>query len=118
VSDYYEVGAGETVFQSGGWWKAILKIIQKGSYETEEIMMYLWQETDDEWRRRQKYTIKDEESWRDEIAAVESVIGSDSGSDRSDQSDSDRKSSSDVSVEEFEQLNREIESHLSEETRS
>lgn len=57
VSDYYEVGAGKTVFQSDGWWKGIAKIVQKGSYETEEVMVYLWQQTEGDWRRRQKYTI-------------------------------------------------------------
>ena len=35
VSDYYGVAEGETVFESDGWWKAGLKIGEKGDYETE-----------------------------------------------------------------------------------
>lgn len=115
VSDYYGVASGETVFQSDGWWKAILKISEKGSYETDEVMIYLWQEVDGEWRRRQKYTIKSQERWADEQTAIESVL------------DIETTSEPDVNVEtvssddeeftqpeEFEQLSREIDKHLSE----
>lgn len=120
VSDYYEVGGAETVFRSDGWWKAIVKITQKGSYETEEVMIYLWQEIEGDWRRRQKYTIKSEERWRDEADVVESVLGT--GKDRSSTSVADRSTSSATSGEagatsqpdEFAQLNRELDKHLSE----
>lgn len=119
VSDYYTVGAGETVFRSDGWWKAILKIGQKGSYETEEVMIYLWQETDGEWRRRQKYTIKSEGRWFEEADVVESVLnveGSESpASDPSPDSGSGAGSGTSTSPpDEFEQLSREIDKHLSE----
>lgn len=121
VSDYYEIGAGETVFQSDGWWKAIIKIVQKGSYETEEIMVYLWQQTDGDWRRRQKYTIKNEESWQEEVEAVETVL--DVGSTtvattqgaKSQQRDTEPpQGKTSGHVDEFGQLNREIDKHLSE----
>jgi len=74
VSDYYNVATGVSVFQSDGWWKAIVNIDEKGSYETDEVMVYLWQERDGDWRRRQKYTIKDQESWEEERTAIESVL--------------------------------------------
>lgn len=116
VSDYYEIGAGETVFRSSDWWKAIVKIVQKGSHETEEIAVYLWQNTDDGWRRRQKYTIKNEESWGDETAVVESVLGHESESEGSAQEQPREGDSTEVSIGEFEQLNREIEKHLSQQS--
>jgi hypothetical protein len=105
-------GAKYGVFRSDDWWKAIVKIVQKGSYETEEIAMYLRQDTDGEWRRRQKYTIKSKESWNDEKVAVESVLGCDSEVKQSSQKQSEERDSTEVSVGEFEQLNREIENHL------
>jgi len=121
VSDYYEIGAGETVFRSDGWWKAIVKIVQKGSYETEEIMVYLWQQTDGDWRRRQKYTIKDEESWQEEIAAVEAIIDSDSTAADTTQDTGSQQEGTETQqketvgqISEFDQLNREIDKHLSE----
>lgn len=71
VSDYYTTAVGETVFQSDGWWKAIVNIVEKGSYETDEVMVYVWQEVDDDWRRRQKYTIKRVSDWEEEREIVE-----------------------------------------------
>lgn len=112
VSDYYEVAAGETVFCSDDWWKAILKISKKGTYETEEVMIYLWQEADGDWRRRQKYTIKSQERWQEEIDVVESVLytGTQSAKKIDNTSDGEKTTRSS----EFEQLDRELEKHLSE----
>jgi hypothetical protein len=115
VSDYYEVAAGETIFQSDGWWKAIVKISQKGSYETEEIMVYLWQEVDGDWRRRQKYTIKDEESWEEEADIIESIVDTNSLPETEHTSDGNAaEDGSYTQPDEFKQLSREIEKHLSE----
>lgn len=74
VSDYYRVSQGETVFQTDEWWKAILLVDQKGSYETEEVILYLWQQVDGDWRRRQKYAIKDVDDWKDDRDAVDDLI--------------------------------------------
>lgn len=113
VSDYYEVGAGETIFQSDGWWKGIVKIVQKGSYETEEVMVYLWQQTEDDWRRRQKYTIKDEESWQEEIEAIEAVLDRTPTSKAESEDARSGSDETDEQISEFKQLNREIDKHLS-----
>lgn len=130
VSDYYDLGAGVTVFQSDGWWKAILKIVQKGSYETEEVMVYLWQEQDDDWRRRQKYTIKSHDSWREEAATVERVLdpeesaqvanstpaeSTDTAATTASKSDPETTTANTGTgtVPEFHQLNRELDAHLS-----
>jgi len=71
VSDYYTVGAGETVFQSDGWWKAIVNVTEKGWWGTNEVRVYLWQEVDDEWRRRQKYAIKRVSDWEAEREIID-----------------------------------------------
>lgn len=137
VSDYYSLSAGETIFQSDGWWKAIVKLDQKGDYETEEVIIYLWQKQDGDWRRRQKYTIKDPESWQEEAECIEAVIeetaatgqtvkqGTDdtSGSISTSATSSPAGSSetsvpTSQNVEEFEQLNRELDAHLSEQSTS
>lgn len=116
VSDYYTVGAGKTIFESDSWWKAILRITQKGSYETSEVMVYLWQRRDDDWVRRQKYAIKDEESWRDEKAAIESVLGlSVETSPDGDVLKGDEGDSGSSVTSEIESLGTELEAHLSRE---
>lgn len=119
TSDYYTVEAGETVFQSDEWWKAIVKIEQKGSYETEEVMVYLWQQSDGDWRRRQKYTIKSQSKWEEEVAVIESVLDIDADVDEpAETPETPVGESSGGMPPEFEGLNREIEKHLSGEINS
>lgn len=74
VNEYYGITAGETVFQSDGWWKAILNVGKKGDYETNEVMVYLWQKRDGDWRRRQKYTIKSIDDLEEEGNLIESMF--------------------------------------------
>lgn len=63
VSDYYSVAAGETAFKTEEWWKAIVRIDEKGEYETQDTIIYLWQRREGDWRRRQKFSIKDPSDW-------------------------------------------------------
>jgi len=117
TSDYYSLAAGKTVFRSDGWWKAIVKIAQKGSYETEEVMVYLWQQVDGDWRRRQKYTIKSEGSWQDESEIIESVLGLDAQQSEPQSATTGTATvtgDSESQIEEIEQLSRALDAHLSE----
>ena len=74
VSDYYHVAAGETIFRTDEWWKAIVRIDEKGDYETEELIIYVWQHSDGQWRRRQKYAIKGRDDWEEECKVVRAVL--------------------------------------------
>lgn len=74
VSDYYHVDAGETVFKTDDWWKAVVRVDEKGGYETEEIIIYVWQYHDGDWRRRQKYAIKDTDDWGKEQRVVTRLL--------------------------------------------
>jgi hypothetical protein len=117
VSDYYTVGAGETIFRSNGWWKAILRIDEKGSYETEEVMIYLWQQTEDGWRRRQKHTIKNESDWEEERSTVDQILGN-SDTDVPETSEGETNQGDNTtrrgkSSDELEKLHRELEDHVS-----
>ena len=76
TSDYLTIGRGETVYRSDGWWKAVVEIVRKGSYDTQEVAVYVWQagETDDDWRRRQKYVAK-ARGWTDDVEAIQRSLG-------------------------------------------
>jgi hypothetical protein len=74
VSDYYTLATGETIFQTDNWWKAILNIEMKGEYETDEVMVYLWQQRNGEWKRRQKSAIKSVNDWETLKQMVESLL--------------------------------------------
>jgi hypothetical protein len=75
VSDYYRISEGETIFKNEKWWKAIVHIAEKGSYETSEVGIYLWRKVDSEWRRRQKYAIKDLDDWGTERELITAAVG-------------------------------------------
>lgn len=78
VSDYYTISQAKSVFQTDEWWKAIVLIDEKGTYETQEVIIYLWQLVDDDWRRRQKYAIKNTDDWSDDYEAVNALLDDDS----------------------------------------
>lgn len=81
VSDYYTTAAGKTVFKTDTWWKAIVRIEQKGDYETEEYNIYVWQFHDEKWRRRQKYAIKSFDDWQEERSIVSRLLNENVTSD-------------------------------------
>lgn len=122
VSDYYEVAAGQTVFQSDGWWKAILNISRKGSYETDEVIIYLWQEVDGDWRRRQKYAIKDNDDWQQERRLIEELLDADGTAPSTREPETSTEPPTDPPAggeggvgKELTELNEELEDHLSQE---
>ncbi|WP_222913467.1 hypothetical protein [Natrinema sp. SYSU A 869] len=111
VSDYYTVGVGETLFQNDNWWKAIVNIVEKGSYETNEGMVYLWQKQDGEWRRRQKYAIKSVSDWEEERAVIDEQLSLDEGVNVTVEADDvDDGISGELAT-----LDDELDAHLSEE---
>lgn len=84
VSDYYSVCRARTVFKSDDWWKAIVHVDGKGGYETDEVVVYLWQRGDDGWRRQQKYAIKDPGEWRRERDLVSEFVDGTGGASAGD----------------------------------
>lgn len=112
VSDYYSVADAETVFKSNGWWKAVLKIVKKGDYETDEVMVYLWQKREGDWKRRQKYTIKRRSDWQDEADAIESLLEIEPTTSPENMS-SDEVNELPRPSNQFQQRSEELEDHLS-----
>ncbi len=111
VSDYYSVGDGTTIFQSNGWWKAIVNVVEKGTYESNEVMVYLWQKRDNQWRRSQKHTIKNVSDWEEEREIIDDQIGVVEQSTVSNEIDDiDDGASGSLST-----LSAELDAHLSEE---
>lgn len=96
VSDYYSVSHGTTVFKSEDWWKAIVRIDAKGDYETNEVIVYLWQQSDDEWKCRQKYAIKDFDDWDDEVALISKFVSAQESPANSPSKSSDEGPDSEV----------------------
>lgn len=113
VSDYYTVATGETVFQENGWWKAIVCISEKGSYETDEVMVYVWQKRDGDWRRRQKYVIKSLSDWEEEKSLIDEHLEYHDG--EYDSSTTESVEATDGVSGDLQQLGDELGAHLSDE---
>jgi len=45
------------------------------SWGNKRLCMYLWQKSDNGWKRKQKYTIHSQERWQLISEAVEKLIG-------------------------------------------
>ncbi len=75
VSDYLTVGDAATVFKTEDWWKAVVRIDSKGDWTTREVIVYVWQNTDGEWHRRQKYAIKRKSDWEKEAEIISERLG-------------------------------------------
>lgn len=74
VSDYYNVSTGITVFKTTQWWKAGVVIDAKGEYDTIEVILYVWQRSEDEWKVRQKYAVKRPGDWEDDLEALSPLL--------------------------------------------
>jgi hypothetical protein len=75
MSDYLTASDFETIYKEDGWWKAVVSVIQKGDYEldTPEVVVYVWNKQDGDWHRRQKYSIKNHNDWKEEKETIEEV---------------------------------------------
>lgn len=74
ISDYYRMSRGNTLYRNQKWWKAAALVCQKGDYETNEVIAYLWQKVDDEWRRRQKYSVRSLNEWEEEYPIIDGLV--------------------------------------------
>ena len=60
VHETVKVLAGETVYKTAKWWMAVLKI---ESFGRTNVAIYLWVKRGDKWKRQQKLTVGDLETW-------------------------------------------------------
>lgn len=71
VHEELEILDGRTIFKSDDWWKAV--VLYEG-FSGREIGIYLWKQTEDRWKRQQKYVIRSEEDWEKDLEAVRSLL--------------------------------------------
>lgn len=71
VHEDLDIQAGETVFKSQKWWKAV--VLYDG-YRGPEIAVYLWQQREGEWRRQQKYVIRSLDDWEQDKEIIEKFV--------------------------------------------
>jgi len=71
VHETVEVLDGQTIYKTEKWWMAVLKT---KSFGRVKIGVYLWKKRDDVWKRQQKLSIGDHETWENIKSAVDKLI--------------------------------------------
>lgn len=60
-----------TVARAGGWWTAVL-LIEDPRYNSRFINLYRWQKTEDGWKTRKSFSIRDAKQVDDIVDALRS----------------------------------------------
>lgn len=72
VHEQLDVIDGSTVFKNDEWWKAVVVC---DSWNGNEVSVYLWQNQDEKWKRKQKYKIGDAEEWETTRGIIDEFVG-------------------------------------------
>ena len=60
-----------TISKGFGWWSAAVLV---ESWGNKRLCLYLWQKSENGWKRKQKYTIHSQERWRLISESLEELI--------------------------------------------
>lgn len=71
VHDQIDVLSGETIYKTDDWWKAA---ILSDGYQNTEILVYLWRNDGNSWKRKQKYKVKSEDEWKKEKQIIDKLF--------------------------------------------
>ncbi|MEM2213021.1 MAG: hypothetical protein QXQ28_06860 [Candidatus Nezhaarchaeales archaeon] len=71
ISEKLKVLQHETLFKSDKWWAAVALL---ESFGRKQVALYLWTKRGNQWKRKQKYVIRDRTEWNRVKDAVERLI--------------------------------------------
>lgn len=71
IDKYYEVIKHKTINKSGNWWSAVVLVKDRGR---NKIFVYLWNKRSDEWKRKQKFMIRNKEDYKEINKAIQDFI--------------------------------------------
>ena len=71
VSESIKVIEGATLYKTDKWWAAVL-LVQ--SFGKKQIATYLWNKKGDEWKRRQKFVVRDKGQWLQIKEEIEKLL--------------------------------------------
>ncbi|MDB2244512.1 hypothetical protein PM076_03465 [Halorubrum ezzemoulense] len=71
VHERLDVQKASTVYKNADWWKAV---ILSESFGSAEVAIYLWQNDDGDWKRRQKLKVTSADEWESVRKTTESFV--------------------------------------------
>ena len=70
ISEFYKVIDYVTIFKSKKWWEAIVVFEASGK---RAIGLYLWENRNDTWKRKNKFSVRNLEDWTKVKNAVDQL---------------------------------------------
>jgi hypothetical protein len=70
ISEFYKVIDYITIFKSSKWWEAIVVFEAAGR---RAIGLYLWENRNNTWKRKNKFTVRNIDEWNKVKTAVEQL---------------------------------------------
>jgi hypothetical protein len=70
ISEFYKVIDYITIFKSGKWWEAIVVYEAAGK---RSIGLYLWENRNNVWKRKNKFSVRNMDEWNKVKNAVEQL---------------------------------------------
>jgi hypothetical protein len=70
ISEFYQVVDYVTIFKSGKWWEAIVVYEASGR---RSIGLYLWENRNGTWKRKNKFSVRNLDEWNKVKDAVEQL---------------------------------------------
>jgi hypothetical protein len=70
ISDFYKVVDYVTIFKSGKWWEAIVVFEASGR---RSIGLYLWENRNGLWKRKNKFSVRNLDEWNKVKNAVDQL---------------------------------------------
>jgi len=71
ISKKLKVMEGKTLYKTEKWWSAVVLL---ESFGRKQVAVYLWDKRNDQWKRRQKFVVKNKEEWQRLKDAIEEIL--------------------------------------------
>ena len=71
VSETMRVIEAITIFKSDKWWAAVALV---ESFGRKQLAVYLWNKKEKQWKRRQKFVIRNKAQWSQYREAIEKLL--------------------------------------------
>ena len=71
ISESLTMIEARTIFKSDKWWAAVVLM---ESFGRKQLAIYLWNKKDNQWKRRQKFVVRNKAQWSQYKEAIEDLL--------------------------------------------
>lgn len=71
ISETLRMIDGTDLYKTDKWWSAVILL---ESFGRKQVAVYLWQKSGEQWKRRQKFVIRDKNQWKEMKETIEKFV--------------------------------------------